>query len=92
MKLTSEYNRVYANDENGRLIAEVTFPPAGAGVVDIEHTFVDDSLRGGGVAGELLEAAYERIKGDGKKAVLSCGYAVKWFERNEGKRDILISR
>jgi predicted GNAT family acetyltransferase len=92
VRLKSEYNRVYANDENGRLIAEVSFPPAGAGVVDIERTFVDDSLRGGGVAGELMEAAYERIKGDGKKAALTCSYAVKWFERHEDKKDILISR
>jgi predicted GNAT family acetyltransferase len=90
INLISEFNRVYANDENGRLLAEVRFPPAGAGTVDIEHTFVDDSLRGGGVAGELMEAAYARIKGDGKKALLTCSYARKWFERHEDKRDILF--
>jgi predicted GNAT family acetyltransferase len=92
VKLISEYNRVYANDENGRLVAEVTFPPAGNGVVEIDHTFVDDSLRGAGAAGELMEAAYAKIKGDGKRARATCGYAVKWFERHEDKRDILADR
>jgi predicted GNAT family acetyltransferase len=91
VNLISEFNRVYANDENGRLVAEVRFPPAGSGTVDIEHTFVDDSLRGGGVAGELMEAAYRRIKQDGKKALPTCSYARKWFERHEDKRDILAS-
>ncbi|MDR0615748.1 MAG: N-acetyltransferase [Synergistaceae bacterium] len=91
MNLVSEFNRVYANDENGRLVAEVRFPPAGAGMVDIEHTFVDDSLRGGGVAGELMEEAYRRIKKDGKKALLTCSYAEKWFRRHEDRRDILAN-
>ncbi|MDR1514492.1 MAG: N-acetyltransferase [Synergistaceae bacterium] len=92
MKLISEYNRVYANDENGCLVAEVTFPPVGDGIVEIDHTFVDDSLRGAGAAAELLEAAYVRIKGDGKKARVTCSYALKWFERHEDKRDILADR
>jgi predicted GNAT family acetyltransferase len=92
MNLVSEFNRVYAVDEDGRLVAEVVFPPIGAGLVDIEHTFVDDSLRGGGVANELLEAAYERIKGDGKRAKATCGYAVKWFAKHEDRRDILIDQ
>jgi predicted GNAT family acetyltransferase len=90
VNFVSEFNRVYAKDDNGRVIAEVFFPPVGAGVVEIERTFVDDSLRGGGVAGELLEAAYARIKEDGKKARAVCGYAVRWFEKHADKRDILI--
>ncbi|MDR3322463.1 MAG: N-acetyltransferase [Synergistaceae bacterium] len=88
MNFISEYNRVYAKDGE-RVVAEVTFPPVGEGLVEIDHTFVDDSLRGGGVAGELMEAAYERIKSDGKRAIPTCGYAVKWFEKHEDRRDIL---
>ncbi|MDR3253953.1 MAG: N-acetyltransferase [Synergistaceae bacterium] len=89
MDFIREYNRVYAKDESGRVVAEVTFPPAGNGIVDINHTFVDDSLRGGGIASELLENAYDRIKSDGKKARLTCAYAVKWFEKRHDRRDIL---
>jgi predicted GNAT family acetyltransferase len=91
MNLVSEYNRVYANDDTGRLIAEVTFPPAGVGLVEINHTFVDESLRGEGAAGRLMNAAYERIKADGKKAKVTCSYAAKWFAGNADKRDILIT-
>jgi predicted GNAT family acetyltransferase len=90
MNFISEFNRIYANDDNGRLVAEVRFPPVGAGAVDIERTFVDDSLAGKGVASALLDAAYDKIKNDGKKARATCSYAVKWFEKHEDKRDILI--
>jgi predicted GNAT family acetyltransferase len=73
----------------GALVAEVTFPDAGGGAVDINHTFVDESLRGQGVAAKLMQEAYDEIKAQGKKAVATCPYAVAWFERNPGKRDIL---
>ena len=45
MNYITETNRIYASNENGTLIAEVTFPKTGDNTVDINHTFVDDSLR-----------------------------------------------
>lgn len=89
MHFIHEPNRVYVNDENGRLLAEVTFPEAGKGTVDIVHTFVDPSLRGRGIASELLEHAYDEIKRQGKKTYASCSYAARWFEVNANRRDLL---
>ena len=51
MEFTKETNRIFAKDVAGKLIAEITFPNRSATTVDINHTFVDDSLRGQGVAG-----------------------------------------
>lgn len=90
MDFIHEPNRVYVNDENGETIAEVTFPDAPGGEVMIDHTFVSPSLRGGGVASELLSRAYDEIKNQGKKAVATCSYAVAWFQKNPDKRDILL--
>ena len=45
-----EPTRVYALDGSGRLVAEITFPETAPGVYTIDHTFVDASLRGQGVA------------------------------------------
>jgi predicted GNAT family acetyltransferase len=89
MKFERERNRIFKKGDDGRVIAEVTFPDLRDGVVVIDHTFVDDSLRGQGVAGKLIEAAYDAIKADGKKAALSCSYAVKWFADKPEKRDIV---
>lgn len=89
MEFIKESNRIFAQDETGTLIAEVTFPNKSATTVDINHTFVDDSLRGQGVAGKLLLAAVESIHAQNKKAVATCPYAVKWFEKNPEYSDLL---
>ena len=68
---------------------EVTFPPIDEDTVNINHTFVDSSLRGMGMAGKLMEAAARQIQKEGKKAVLSCSYAIKWFDSHEEYKDIL---
>ena len=66
-------------DDQGTVLAEVTFPACAEGVVDINHTFVDPSLRGQGIAGQLLKRAAEAIEGTGRKARPTCSYAVRWF-------------
>lgn len=45
MEFRKEPGRIFATDETGKLLAEVTFPEREGGAV-INHTFVDDSLRG----------------------------------------------
>ena len=55
MNFIHESNKIYLNDENNHMIAVVTFPKEAEGVVNIDHTYVDASLRGQGVAGRLME-------------------------------------
>lgn len=81
MDFITESNRIYATDPSGRLIAEVTFPTRN-GVSIINHTFVDDSLRGQGIAGELVKLAADKILADGNKIAATCPYAVVWFKRH----------
>lgn len=89
MELKHDSNWIYVTDDDNNIIAEVTFPNVKEGVVNMNHTFVDNSLRGQGVAGKLVEAAYDSIKEQGKKVVPSCPYAVKWFEEHPEKNDIV---
>lgn len=91
MKYTREPNRVFAENEKGNFMAEVTFPEYEEDIVTIDHTYVDPSLRGQGVATELMRHAYEHIKANGKKARATCPYAISWFRRNPEAKDILIS-
>lgn len=46
MEFKTESNRIFKEDESGKVIAEITFPETETGVFCIDHTFVDDSLRG----------------------------------------------
>ena len=90
MNFSYEQNRIFLLDENGKLIAEVTFPETSENIVDINHTFVDVSLRGQGIAAKLMKEAYHEIKKQNKKAILTCEYAIKWFAKNTEYNDILF--
>ncbi len=81
MNFTTEPNRIYATDPSGKVIAEVTFPTHD-GISTIDHTFVDNSLRGQGVAGKLVKLAADKILSEGNKIVAKCAYAVAWFQRH----------
>ncbi|GAA4653847.1 GNAT family N-acetyltransferase [Anaerocolumna aminovalerica] len=89
MEFKHESNRIYMDNEQGRTIAEVTFPEVKDGVVDINHTFVDESLRGQGIAGKLMKEAAEKLRKENKKVILTCPYAVGWFDKNKEYDDIL---
>ncbi len=82
MELTREATRVYALNEEDRLVAEITFPMTAPGVYTIDHTFVDPSLRGQGAADALVRAALEQIRENGGQAEATCSYALRWLEKH----------
>lgn len=89
MKFQHESNRIFAQSENGQTIAEVTFPSLSATKVNIDHTFVDNSLRGQGVADQLMQAAVTQLRENNLKAVPTCSYAKVWFDAHPGECDLL---
>ena len=76
-----EENRIYILDAYDHIIAEITFP-AKEDTCEIDHTFVDPSLRGMGIASILVEEARNYILSKNKIPVPICSYAVKWFEKH----------
>lgn len=85
-------NRFYKNDENGKLIAEITYVPSGEDKVLVDHTFVDPSLRGQGVAEQLVDRAVQEMKMENKKIVPVCPYVVSLFERKPEKYQEIIAK
>lgn len=81
MDFITEKDRIYATDPSGKIIAEVTFPTEDC-VSTIDHTFVDPSLRGEGIAGKLVKTAADKILSDGNRIAATCPYAVSWFKRH----------
>ena len=77
-----ERDRVQVLDGQWNVLAEVTFPVVEPGIVEINHTFVDESLRGQGVAGQLMGRAVASIAASGYYARPTCSYAVSWFEKH----------
>ena len=89
MDFQREQGTIFLEDENGRKIAEINFPEVRPGVVNIVHTEVDPSLGGQGIAGKLTKEAAEQIRREGKKAVLTCSYAIRWFQKHPEYQDLL---
>ena len=68
MEFTKTNNGFVKYDENGRVIAEITYSAtSNPNVVVADHTFVDSSLRGQGVAGKLLDALVNDMQEQNKK-------------------------
>lgn len=74
-------NRIY-QEQDGKVVAEITFPETEPGIFTIDHTFVDPILRGQGIASKLVKTAVEEIKRKGGIVRATCPYAVKWLEEH----------
>ena len=83
MDLKKEQNRIYAEDKNRKTIAEVTFYEIESGVFNIDHTFVDNSLRGQGIGSQLVKEAVNTIREKGAKVKATCPFASKWLEEHQ---------
>ena len=82
MEYITEKHRIFVMD-NGEEVGEVTFPERD-GVYVINHTYVDDRLRGQGIASELVRRAVEEIERRGGRVEATCSYAALWLARNRG--------
>ncbi len=63
--------------ENNEILAEITFFEKENGVFDINHTFVDERLRGKGIGKKLVEKALKEIEKKNGKVTASCSFANK---------------
>jgi len=88
MDFKYESDRIYLENEKGECIAEVPFPKVSENKVNVNHTYVDGSLRGQGVADKLMTALAKDLKKSNKKAVATCSYAVDWFEKHPEYSDL----
>ena len=75
-------NQIALYSEIGDLLAEITFPYVDENTVDVNHTFVDASLRGLAIAGKLMQELLDELEKRGLKAVPTCSYAQRWFEKH----------
>ena len=83
MNFIKEQNRIYLQDEAGKLLAEITFEEIEKEIYNIDHTFVDESLRGQGIASKLVEEAVKEIEAKGGKVEATCSYARSWLEKHQ---------
>ena len=90
MNFIHEQNKIYLNDQNNHMIAVVTFPKISENVVNIDHTYVDSSFRGQGIAAKLMEETVAQLKEHHWMAKPTCSYALKWFDEHPEYSDLVV--
>ena len=85
MQFQIQSDRIFAEDKSGKLLAEITFPETESGVCTINHTFLDESLKGQGIAGQLVQMAVRQITQQNRKVSAICSYAKHWLEQHSSK-------
>ena len=86
-----EENRTIYLDDKGNILGEVDYPYISSNVVDVNHTFVDISLRRKCIASLLLTYAFNYFKENNIKVKCSCSYAIKWINNHEDYQDLIIN-
>lgn len=76
-------------ERGGARLAEMTWRRGDDGVAVVDHTWVDDALRGHGVAQRLVEAAVAWARETGTRIVPTCSYARAVFQRHAEFSDVL---
>lgn len=91
MEFRTYKNRIVLVDDEDQALAEIDFPAMEEepGSVEITHTYVDESLRGRGLAGKLMTRLIAYLERNQLKAYPSCSYAVDWFAKHSEAAHLL---
>ena len=89
MEIKKGNNKFYIGETEEDMIARITWKNGGNNIIVIDHTIVDPSLRGQGVAGKLLQKVVEMAREENLKIVPVCSYAVVKLTRTDEYKDVL---
>jgi uncharacterized protein len=78
-------------EPKGYRLAEMVYVMAGAGTMIIEHTDVDDSLRGQGAGKQLLEALVNYVRANNIKVIPLCPFAKATLTKIKEWQDVLAA-
>ncbi|MGG4608007.1 GNAT family N-acetyltransferase [Providencia sp. Me31A] len=89
MNIQSDHNSFFIlSDDKQIRLAEITFVYTGDDLAIIDHTLVDESLRGQGIAKLLVAKVVERMRDEGRKITPLCPFAKAIFDKTPDYNDI----
>src|SRR4051794_36269027 len=80
-------NGAFFIDEDGEWVAELAYVKSDDGVITINHTEVDDKLKGQGVGEQLVKSAVEFARDNGLKIKAECKFAKKVIDETPEYQD-----
>ena len=78
-------------EEDGKLLGHLKYTIEDNGIMTIDHTEVDSSMSGKGLASDLVKHSVEFARENNLKVNPLCSYAAKQFQRNEAYRELLVN-
>lgn len=84
----SDHRGAFVMERDGNRLAEMTYTVAGSRVI-IDHTTVDDALRGTGAGKKLVEAAVLWARAEKVKILPLCPFAKSVFDKTPAYADVL---
>lgn len=76
-------------EEGSKRFAEMVYVMAGPKKMIIEHTEVDESLKGQGIGTKLLDQLVAYVRKKEIKVIPLCPFAKAIFKKNQELRDVL---
>ena len=78
-----DQDRFWGGGDSEKPLAEITFQRLDDGHLLVNHTFTDPSLRGQGVARQLVQQVARYARQEGHKLLATCSYARKVLSEPE---------
>jgi predicted GNAT family acetyltransferase len=76
-------------EAGAKRFAEMVYVMAGPQKMIIEHTEVDESLKGQGVGAKLLESLVDYVRGEEIKVIPLCPFTKATFKKRPELQDVL---
>ena len=87
----SKKGEFYLESEIGQRLAEMAYTWAGETMLIIDHTTVEDELRGQGAGRKLLDQVVAMARQKNIKIIPLCPFAKSVFDKDPSIRDVLKS-
>jgi predicted GNAT family acetyltransferase len=70
--------------------AYITYRELAGRILDLDHTFVPQRFRGGGIASQLTAHALQFARAGGYRVIPSCPFVSAYIARHPEYRDLLV--
>ena len=86
--VSSGHRGAFVVERDGARLAELAYTVAGTRVI-LDHTHVDDALRGTGTGAKLVAAAVEWARAENRRLLPLCPFAKSVFDKTPAYADVL---
>ncbi|WP_345940875.1 GNAT family N-acetyltransferase [Granulicatella sp. zg-84] len=80
----------FVYEVDGQLLGEITYAFVKDNVIDVNHTYVSETLRGQGIAKKLVDTVVAYAKEEQLKIIPTCPYVVALFEKDDVYQEIMF--